>query len=111
MMAATALFALMAEAGAHALLERANPGAGTTLARAPAVVMLEYSEALGPAFSGIAVTDAGGRDVTAGPSLATGNRMQVPLKPLKQGSYRVTWHALSVDAHRTNGTYTFRVAP
>ena len=40
-----------------------------------------------------------------------GNRMQVPLKPLKQGSYRVTWHALSVDAHRTNGTYTFRVAP
>jgi methionine-rich copper-binding protein CopC len=33
------------------------------------------------------------------------------LKPLKPGRYRVTWHAVSVDTHRTEGKYNFLVVP
>jgi methionine-rich copper-binding protein CopC len=33
------------------------------------------------------------------------------LKPLKPGRYGVSWHAVSVDTHRTEGKYNFVVAP
>jgi methionine-rich copper-binding protein CopC len=35
----------------------------------------------------------------------------VALPPLKPGLYHVTWHAVSVDSHRTEGGYTFTVTP
>jgi methionine-rich copper-binding protein CopC len=31
--------------------------------------------------------------------------------PLKPGTYTVRWNVLSVDGHKTNGTYTFTVKP
>jgi methionine-rich copper-binding protein CopC len=34
----------------------------------------------------------------------------VTLKPIKPGTYRVTWRVLSVDTHVTEGDFTFRVA-
>jgi methionine-rich copper-binding protein CopC len=30
---------------------------------------------------------------------------------LSAGTYRVTWHAVSVDTHKTQGSFTFTVAP
>jgi methionine-rich copper-binding protein CopC len=38
-------------------------------------------------------------------------RMSVPLKALPAGSYKVMWHVLSVDTHRTQGDFSFRVGP
>jgi copper resistance protein C len=35
--------------------------------------------------------------------------MRVGLKSLSPGTYRVRWHALSVDTHKTEGSFTFRV--
>jgi copper resistance protein C len=35
--------------------------------------------------------------------------MRVGLKPLSPGTYRVRWHVLSVDTHRTEGSFTFHV--
>jgi methionine-rich copper-binding protein CopC len=106
-----ALFASTSVALAHAFLNHANPGAGATLHTSPRVVALEFSEELEPTFSGAAVTDSTGRDVAASPSTATGARMEVKLKALKPGSYRVSWHALSVDTHRTEGSFTFTIRP
>jgi len=37
--------------------------------------------------------------------------MQVPLKAIGAGTYRVNWRALSVDTHRTQGNFSFKVAP
>lgn len=105
------LLACVATAAAHAMLEHATPSAGNTLAKAPAVLTLQFSEALEPAFSGITIADDNGRDVTAGPPSADGTTMNVPLKPLAPGRYRVHWHAVSVDTHRTEGAYAFRIAP
>lgn len=96
---------------AHAFLNHATPSAGATLAVAPKQVTLEYSEALEPSFSQALVTDAHGKDVTAAPSTADGTTMQVKLKPLAPGTYRVTWHAVSVDTHRTEGSFIFVVKP
>ncbi len=31
--------------------------------------------------------------------------------PLPPGTYKVTWHALSTDGHRTQGSYEFTEAP
>ena len=106
-----ALAAAPLPALAHAFLERAVPTAGESLRTGPAKIELNFSETLEGAFSAIAVTDAGGHDVSAGPSVVNGTALILPLKPLKPGRYRVSWHAVSVDAHRTEGKYNFVVAP
>jgi hypothetical protein len=108
---ALALAGLGGSAMAHAFMEKASPAAGENLRTRPAKIELHFSEALEPAFSGIAVTDAAGADMSAGPTAASGTEMDLPLKTLPPGRYRVTWHAVSVDTHRTEGKYNFLVRP
>lgn len=98
-------------AAAHAFLERAVPSAGQMLHGSPAKIELDFSETLEGAFSAIAVTDTAGHDMSAGTTVANGSELDLPLKKLKPGRYRVNWHAVSVDAHRTEGKYNFTVAP
>jgi methionine-rich copper-binding protein CopC len=94
---------------AHAFLQHADPGAGAMLQAPPTKVVLIFSEKLEPVFSGVTVTNAGGRSVEAGPPVIGGNSMIAPLLPLGPGKYRVAWHAVSVDTHRTEGGYSFTV--
>ena len=109
--ALAALAALTGAAAAHAFLQHATPGAGASLASAPKDITLGFSEPLEPAFSGVNVTNAAGNDVEAAPPAITGPTMKVTLKPLAPGVYHVTWHAVSVDTHRTDGDYRFTVKP
>ena len=108
---ALAFAGLSGPAAAHAFLERAHPAAGEKLRAAPAELELHFSEALEPVFSGVTVTDAAGADMSAGPAAASGAEMDLPLKALKPGRYRASWHAVSVDTHRTEGKYDFLVLP
>jgi copper resistance protein C len=39
----------------------------------------------------------------------SGARMSVGLKALSPGTYHVHWHALSVDTHKTEGSFSFTV--
>ena len=96
---------------AHAFLQHAEPGAGATFKAPPSRVALSFSEKLEPVFSGVAVTDSSGRSVAAGPVLIRDNSMMVPLRSLMPGNYRVVWHAVSIDTHRTEGAYGFAVKP
>ena len=96
---------------AHAFLEKAIPAAGANLTARPAKVELQFSEALEPSFSGITVSDMAGHSMAAGPVVANGTELDLPLKPLPPGRYRVTWHAVSIDTHRTAGKYNFLVLP
>jgi len=105
------LLALTGSASAHAFLLHARPAAGATLVSPPKDVNLDFSEALEPTFSNVAVVDGSGHPVTAAASAARGTRMSVALQPLKPGAYSVTWHALSVDTHRTQGSFRFTVKP
>jgi methionine-rich copper-binding protein CopC len=108
---ALALAGLGNPATAHAFLEKASPAAGANLHAAPARIELHFSEALEPAFSGIAVANTAGADMSAGPSAVSGAEIGLALKALKPGRYSVRWHAVSVDTHRTEGKYNFLILP
>jgi copper resistance protein C len=101
-------------AAAHAFLDRADPGVGSTLAAAPAQVQIWFTEALEPSFSTITVTDAHGSDVGQGKATvdaANAKLLELGLKSLTPGTYRVKWRVISVDTHPTEGDFTFAVKP
>jgi copper resistance protein C len=101
-----------APALAHAMLDRASPPVGSSVAKAPREVVLSFTESLEPAFSQIEVRGASGAVMSSGKAqVDRGNRTQlrVSLKPLPPGSYQVIWRVLSVDTHRTQGNFSFRV--
>ena len=110
-LACSAIAALVTPALAHAFLQHASPRAGAVVAHAPKEIVLEFSESLEPTFSGIAVSDATGHDVEAASAVIQGDSMHVALNPLPAGRYRVVWRAVSVDTHRTEGSYNFTVKP
>jgi methionine-rich copper-binding protein CopC len=96
-------------AHAHAFLDHASPLVGSTVASAPRELALTFTQNLEAAFSSVQVTDANGGRVDSGKPQISGNTMRVGLKSLPQGTYRVRWHVLSVDTHKTEGSFTFRV--
>jgi methionine-rich copper-binding protein CopC len=38
-------------------------------------------------------------------------QLVVPVRPLPPGRYKVDWKVLSVDTHRTEGSFAFEVKP
>jgi methionine-rich copper-binding protein CopC len=103
------LLASASAAEAHAFLDHASPLVGSTVPTAPHQVSLTFTQNLEAAFSTVEVTDANGVRVDQGKAQVSGNTMQIGLKALPPGSYKVQWHALSVDTHTTQGAFSFRV--
>jgi copper resistance protein C len=97
------------QALAHAVLQRAEPGAGNTITTEPQEVTLWFGERLEPAFSSITVTNAAGQRVDSGKPRVSGNQMSVSLRPGGSGTYHVNWKVLSADTHTTDGSFTFKV--
>ena len=87
-------------ARAHAFLDHASPLVGSTVPTAPHELTLWFTQNLEAAFSTVEVFDANGGRVDQGKASISGNTMRVALKPLPAGTYRVQWHALSVDTQR-----------
>ena len=98
-----------AAARAHAFLDHASPLVGSTVAAAPHEVVMSFTQNLEPAFSTAQVTNSSGARVDQGKAQIGGNTMTIGLKALGPGSYKVHWHALSVDTHTTEGAFTFHV--
>jgi methionine-rich copper-binding protein CopC len=112
--AVVAALAGSAPAFAHAHLKSASPAPKSVVKAAPTEISIDFTESLEPKFSAIEVTDAAGARVDTGDvHVATDNarHLIVGLKPLHPGSYTVAWHATSIDTHKTDGTYTFEIAP
>ncbi len=105
------LLIVAGEASAHALLDRAEPRVGNTVATAPREVTLWFTQKLEPAFSTITVTNAAGQRVDTGKTRVSGNQMAISLRAGGAGTYRVTWRVLSVDTHTSDGNFTFQVGP
>jgi methionine-rich copper-binding protein CopC len=97
-------------AGAHAILERASPPVGGVVSRAPAEIRLWFSERIEPRFSRARLATSAGAAIAAG-STASGNQLVLRVPRLAPGSYRVTWSVVSVDTHKTEGSFTFEVRP
>jgi methionine-rich copper-binding protein CopC len=99
-------------AGAHAFLDHSDPAVGSTVPKPPALLHLWFTQQLEPAFSSVTVTDKSGAPVNDGAATidpANKSELDVKLKPLAPGTYKVKWHVLSVDTHTTEGDFTFNV--
>jgi len=98
---------------AHAHLKHQYPAADAGMDAAPQALTLNFSEGIEPAFSGITLTGPGEqKQTTAKAKLAPDDNKQliVPLSaPLPAGQYQVDWHVVSVDGHKTKGSYHFSV--
>jgi len=113
--AATVLTTLLAsqQALAHAHLASASPADKSVISDVPKTLTLTFTEGVEASFSGVAVTTAEGKPVDAGKitvDSADNKVVHVPVNAeLKAGTYQVNWHVLSVDGHKTKGTYNFTV--
>ena len=104
------LLVVSLSAGAHAFLDHASPPVGSTVRAPPREVKLWFTQELEPAFSSVTVQDASGKRVDKGDAKIAADTMQITLTDLPPGRYKVTWRALSVDTHVTDGDFTFEVA-
>jgi copper resistance protein C len=108
-----AMLCLGSPAFAHAFLDSASPGVGSESAIPPAAVTITFTEDVEPDFSTIEVRNAQGVRVDkADPHLVGDHRNELAVKvpKLPPGEYTVTWHATSVDTHKTEGRFEFDVA-
>lgn len=99
---------------AHAMLDHASPAVGSTVHAAPAQVKLWFSEEIEPAFSSLRVLDASGKEVDKrDKAVSPANRtlLTVSIPMLSPGTYKVLWRVVSVDTHKTQGAFSFTVAP
>ncbi len=107
---AIVLIAALTSTGAfaHAFLDHANPRVGSTVAAAPHELTLWFTQKLEPAFSSVEVMGPNGSSI-GGKAQVSGNTMRVGIKAAGPGAYHVHWQALSVDTHKTQGSFSFTV--
>jgi copper resistance protein C len=98
---------------AHAKLATESPLSNAVLLASPNELALTFSEAIELGFSQVTLMDSNKNPITiAKPRLDEHNpnqvRIQLP-QPLGADIYEVQWHVLSVDGHKTSGSYSFTV--
>lgn len=109
---------------AHAVLLRAEPAIDTQVAQLPGEIRLWFSESIEHHFSRITVHRAMRQPTTnvlqpqervdvglvAGPRVTRALAVKLP-ETLSPGLYLVQWKVLSIDSHRTMGSFTLTYAP
>ena len=101
-----------AVAEAHAYLDHASPRVGSTVKTPPSEVRLWFNQALEPQFTSAQVRSSSGAVVaTGGVDTSDPKQIVVRVNALPPGSYKVFWKVLSVDTHRTEGSFGFEVKP
>jgi copper resistance protein C len=111
---AAAVWLISQAAFAHAYPERTSPPGNSNLPAAPTAVTITFTEGVEPGYSTIEVQDSHGVQVDKSdlhPIGSTGRQLSVSLATLPAGSYTVIWHVTSVDTHKTEGRFTFRISP
>ncbi|KPU59965.1 copC domain protein [Pseudomonas fluorescens] len=96
---------------AHAHLKSQTPAADSTVT-APTELRLEFSEGVEASFTKVTLTRDGAP--VAVKTLTTEGSDKKTLivttaAPLTAGAYKVEWHAVSVDTHKSEGAYAFKV--
>jgi len=98
---------------AHAHLKHQYPAADASVTAAPQALTLNFSEGIEPRFSGVKVTGSQQQTVKIGAVKRNDNDKTQLIAPIEQaltpGEYIVEWHVVSVDGHKTQGSYRFSV--
>ncbi|RZS89904.1 hypothetical protein EV189_1683 [Motilibacter rhizosphaerae] len=106
---ATGLLLLLAApaASAHAVLLKAVPADGTTVATAPGQLQLTFDEAVSRIGAYATLTGPSGVVTTGTPSTVD-ETMSVPVQgAMPAGPYAVAWRVVSADGHPVSGTVHF----
>ncbi|MBS7562051.1 MULTISPECIES: copper homeostasis periplasmic binding protein CopC [Pseudomonas] len=113
----TALLASLLSASsvfAHAHLKGSNPAANSSVV-APNELRLMFSEGVEAAFTQVTISkDGAPLEVKSLATEGTDKKTLVvtpAATPLRAGEYKVEWHAVSVDTHKSEGSYSFKVSP
>jgi len=98
---------------AHAHLKHQYPAADAAVEAAPQALTLNFSEGIEPKFSGVTVSGDKQQVVSLGKAKRAENDATQLIVPVEQaltpGTYTVEWHVVSVDGHKTKGSYRFSV--
>lgn len=108
LLAVLALCVSAAPAFAEAALRTSSPAAGARVV-SPVHVVLHFSGALEPAFSGAMLLDSDGRNVSGAPVKVDGTQIVITPGPLSPGLYHVAWHSVGHDTRRLDGEFSFTV--
>lgn len=96
---------------AHAHLKSQTPAADSTVT-APKELRLVFSEGVEASFTKVTISKDG-KDVAVKNLTTKGSDKKTlivtPAAPLAAGAYKVEWHAVSVDTHKSEGAYSFKV--
>ncbi len=93
---------------AHANLKSSVPADGSTVAKAPAELVLNFSE--GARVTALTVQKDGGAKQKVSPLPATSAaQARIAAPRLEDGHYTVTWRVASGDGHVMNGKFSFTV--
>ena len=106
------IFALPSVVAAHANLDHAEPKVGSTVDKPPTEVKIWFSQSVEPAFSTIEVFDSGGKQIDKKDlhvDKADKTILIVSVPDLGPGTYKVVWHVVSTDTHKTHGDFKFTV--
>ena len=109
---ATALALLPLAAGAHAFVSRTEPRASATLGEPPARIRIWFDGPVETMFLKLHVENerqqrVDNNDARLNPEDNT--QIEVGLKQLPPGRYRVFWGVVARDGHRREGSFSFLV--
>lgn len=99
-------------ASAHTELLFTEPANGARATASPGAVVLHFTDHVTFTGDALRVNDGKGTPVTAGaPSHPGGSEqlVRIPLRPLPDGGYLVSWRVVSTDSHPIAGAFAFTV--
>ncbi|HEV2013511.1 MAG TPA: copper resistance protein CopC [Candidatus Dormibacteraeota bacterium] len=111
---ALALALLIAEpiqVEAHTFLVASSPAAGQRVLTSPHLLQLEFTQPVVLGGTRVEIQRSGGRGIPTGAlqRSADGTVVTVRLPTLADGTYHVTWQALSEDGHPSTGDFVFGI--
>ncbi|MGC5700927.1 copper homeostasis periplasmic binding protein CopC [Pseudomonas sp. NFXW11] len=99
---------------AHAHLKDSAPAADSSVS-APQELRLVFSEGVEAAFTRVELSKDGAPVAIKSLTSAGADKKTLIVTPasapLSAGEYQVQWHAVSVDTHKSEGRYSFKVSP
>jgi methionine-rich copper-binding protein CopC len=96
---------------AHAHLESTEPAADSSVT-APKDLRLTFSEGVEATFTKVSLSKDGTEIAIKGLETPDADKKRLivtPAAPLAAGNYTVVWKAVSVDTHKSEGEYRFKV--
>jgi copper resistance protein C len=114
--AGSAVFLAHAQAFARmgVLLVRAEPGVGLTVPGPVRELRLYFDQGVFAASSSVQVTNSAGVTMPTTKPIGDPSGQQIVIvhfgRVLQPGTYRVSWHVVSIDQRPASGTFRFMVS-